>query len=142
MYVDKAGMIARYGEAKLIQLTDRGTPATGAIVDAVLEAALADAAATIHGYARSAGYAVPFAPAPDMVAGWQAAIALYCLYRDDATDKATADWQAAIAQLKDLAAGRIVLQAAGAVAPAPAEGATILYDAPGRIMTGHSLEGF
>ena len=142
MYVDMAGMIARYGESKLIQLTDRDTPATGAIVDAVLSAALADAAATIHGYARSAGYAVPFAPAPDMVAGWQASIALYLLYRDDATYKATADWQAALSQLKDLAAGRIVLQAAGITAPAPAQGETVLFDAPGRLMTGHNLEGF
>lgn len=142
MYVDKAGMIARYGEIKLIQLTDRAVPATGAIVDDVLDKALADAAATIHGYARSAGYAVPFDQVPDMVAGWQASIALYLLYRDDVTDKATADNQAAMAQLKDLAAGRIVLQAAGVTAPAPAQGETVLIDAPSRLMTGHSLEGF
>jgi len=142
MYVDTAGMVDRYGTTKLIQLTDRATPATGALDETVLAKALADAAATIHGYARSAGYAVPFSPAPDMVAGWQACIALYLLYRDEAPDKAKADWQTALAQLKDLAAGRIILQAAGAVAPAPAEGAAVLFEADDRIMTGQGLTGF
>ena len=142
MYVDKAGMIDRYGERALIQLTDRGTPATGGVVDAVLDKALADAAAAIHGYARSAGYAVPFAPTPDMVDGWQAAIALYLLYRDEAPPKVKEDNDTALAQLKDLAAGKITLQAAGIASPAPAEGATVLFDTPIRIMTGDDLGGF
>lgn len=142
MYVDKAGMIDRYGERALIQLTDRGTPATGGVVDAVLDRALADAAAVIHGYARSAGYAVPFDPTPDMVAGWQAAIALYSLYQSEASEKAKKDYETALAQLRDLAAGRITLQAAGVASPAPAEGATVLFDAPPRIMTGDGLKGF
>ncbi|UJX43039.1 DUF1320 domain-containing protein [Desulfovibrio sp. JY] len=142
MYVDKAGMIDRYGERKLIQLTDRAVPATGGIVDAVLDKALADAAAAIHGYARSAGYAVPFASTPDMVDGWQAAIALYLLYRDEAPPKVKEDNDTALAQLKDLAAGRITLQAAGVEAPAPTEGEAVLIDAPIRIMTGDALKGF
>lgn len=142
MYVDKAGMIARYGETKLVQLTDRATPRTGGIVDQVLDQALADAAAVIHGYARSAGYAVPFSPVPDMVAGWQAVLAFYGLYRDDASEKAKKDYEYALGQLKDLAAGRIILQAAGKESPAPAEGAAVLFDAPPRIMTGHGLKGF
>ena len=142
MYVDKAGMIDRYGERKLIQLTDRATPATGSIVDTVLDKALADAAAVIHGYARSAGYAVPFAPTPDMVDGWQACIALYSLYRDEAPEKTKKDYDTALGQLKDLAAGRITLQAAGVESPAPAEGATVLFVAPIRIMTGSTLKGF
>ncbi len=142
MYVDTAGMIDRYGAIKLAQLTDRATPQAGTLDETVLAKALADAAATIHGYARSAGYAVPFDPAPDMVAGWQACIAFYLLYRDEAPDKAKTDWQMALAQLKDLAAGKITLQAAGAVAPAPAEGAAVLFTAGDRIMTGQGLKGF
>jgi phage gp36-like protein len=140
MYVDKAGMIDRYGETKLVQLTDRGTPRTGGIVDQVLDKALADAAATIHGYARSAGYAVPFSPTPDMVDGWQACIAFYSLHQSEAPEKAKKDYEVALGQLKDLAAGRITLQAAGVEAPAPAEGAAVLLDAPPRVMTG--LERF
>lgn len=142
MYVDKAGMIDRYGERKLIQLTDRATPATGGIVDAVLDKALADAAAAIHGYARSAGYAVPFSPTPDMVDGWQAGIAFYLLYQGEASEKAKKDYEIALGQLKELAAGRIVLQAAGVEAPAPTEGSAVLFDAPIRIMTGDALKGF
>ncbi len=142
MYVDRQGMIDRYGETKLVQLTDRATPRTGGIVDAVLDKALADAAAAIHGYARSAGYAVPFTATPDMVAGWQACIALYLLYRDEAPKKVKEDSDTALAQLKDLAAGRITLQAVGVEAPAPAEGAAVLFDAPPRIMTGNALKVF
>jgi phage gp36-like protein len=108
----------------------------------VLARALADAAAVIHGYARSAGYAVPFDPTPDMVAGWEACIALYSLYRDEVPDKVKEDRDTALGQLKDLAAGRIILQAAGATAPATTEGAAVLFEAPGRIMTGRDLEGF
>ena len=142
MYVDKTGMIDRYGEIDLIQLTDRGTPQAGGIVDTVLDKALADAAAVIHGYARSAGYAVPFAPTPDMVDGWQACIALYLLYREEAPEKVKKDYEIALGQLKDLAAGRITLQAAGVESPAPAEGAAVLFDAPPRLMTGDALKGF
>lgn len=142
MYVDRQGMIDRYGETKLVQLTDRNAPKTGAIVAQVLDQALADAAAVIHGYARSAGYAVPFSPTPDMVPGWQAAIALYSLYRDEAPEKAKKDYETALGQLRDLAAGKISLQAAGVASPAPTEGASVLFDARGRVMTGRSLEGF
>lgn len=142
MYVDRQGMIDRYGETKLVQLTDRGTPKTGVIVDQVLDKALADAAAVIHGYARSAGYAVPFSPTPDMVPGWEAAIALYSLYRDEAPEKVRKDYETALAQLRDLAAGKISLQAAGVTAPAPAEGAAVLFDGSDRVMTSRNLEGF
>ena len=142
MYVDKAGMIDRYGEVLLIQQTDRSTPRTGAINDTVLGKALEDAAAVIHGYARSAGYAVPFTETPDMVAGWQACIAFYGLYQGNAPEKVKKDYEVTLGQLKDLAVGRITLQAAGVEAPAPVEGAAVLFDAPPRIMTGHGLKGF
>ena len=66
----------------------------------------------------------------------------YLLYRDEAPKKVKEDYDTALAQLKDLAAGRITLQAAGVEAPAPVEGAAVLFDAPPRIMTGHGLKGF
>jgi phage gp36-like protein len=127
-----------------VQLTDKAAPPTGGIVDAVLNRALADAAAVIHGYARSAGYAVPFSTAavPDMVAGWQACIALYALYQGEAPDKVAEDYKTTLGQLRDLAAGRIMLQAAGVASPAPVEDATVLFEAPPRIMTGQGLKGF
>jgi phage gp36-like protein len=144
MYVDKTGMIARYGETKLVQLTDRAFPKAGAIVDQVLDQALADAAAVIHGYARSAGYAVPFSATapPDGVAGWQACIALYGLYQGEAPDKVAEDYKTTLGQLRDLAAGRFTLQAAGIAAPAPAEGAAVLFSASDRVMTAKGLKDF
>lgn len=144
MYVDKAGMIECYGTTKLVQLTDKAMPPVGGIVDAVLDRALADAAAMIHGYARSAGYAVPFSTTapPDGVTGWQACIALYGLYQGDTPDKVAEDYKTALGQLRDLAAGRFTLQASGVSAPAPAGGATVLFSASGRVMTAKDLKRF
>lgn len=144
MYVDKAGMIERFGATRLVQLTDKTEPPTGGIVDAVLNRALADAAATIHGYARSAGYAVPFSTTapPDGVAGWQACIALYGLYQGEAPDKVAEDYKTTLGQLRDLAAGRFTLQADGLAAPAPAEGAAVLFSASDRVMTAKGLKDF
>ena len=142
MYVDRQGMIDRHGERELIQLTDRGTPKTGAIVDQVLGKALADAAEDIHGYA-AVRYRTPFAvPAPDKVARWQADIALYLLYRGAAPDKVKALYDVAKSELKDLARGTLTLQVAGLDVPAPVDGQAVLFEASSRIMTGRALEGF
>lgn len=66
----------------------------------------------------------------------------YALYQGEASEKAKKDYEITLGQLKDLAKGLIVLQAAGIASPAPAEGATVLFAAPHRLMTGHNLEGF
>jgi phage gp36-like protein len=144
MYVEQQGMIDRYGEAALIQLTDRGDPPIGAIDATVLAKALADAAELIHGYCRSGGYAVPFAaPAPNAVAQWQAGIAYYFLHNAAAevTEKLTKDFDRAVAQLKDVAKGVFKLEAAGVPAPA-AQDETVLLDAPDREYSREKLEGF
>ncbi|MHC1792016.1 gp436 family protein [Solidesulfovibrio sp.] len=142
MYVDRQGMIDRHGERELVQLTDRETPKTGAIVDQVLQKALADAAEDVHGYAAGR-YQVPFAlPAPDKVARWQADIALYLLYRGAAPDKVKALYDVAKSELKDLARGTLTLQVAGVDVSAPADNQTVLFEAAPRIMTGRALEGF
>lgn len=142
MYATRQGMIDRYGQDRLVQLTDIHDPPTGGIVDAVLDLALADAANVIHGYARAGGYQVPFAAAPDMVVRWQGDIALYLLYRDAAPEKVAEDYKAAVAQLKDLARGVVVLQAAGVAAPVADGGGTVLLDGSGRTFTGDSMRGF
>ncbi len=143
MYVTQQGMIDRYGERTLTQLTDRGNPPTGWIVSAVLDGALHDAATLIHGYARSAGYQVPFAlPAPDPVPLWQALIALYMLHQGGSPSEELArDYERTLAQLRDMAAGRLALQAGGVEARA-AEGETVQVEGPGRAYTRESLAGF
>ena len=144
MYVDQQGMIERFGEAALIQLTDRGDPPTGGIVSSVLDKALADAAELIHGYARSGGYAVPFAtPAPNAVPQWQADIAYYQLHRTAAevTDKMAKDFDRTMAQLKDVARGVFKLEAAGVEAPA-AQDDTVAFEAPERVYTRESMRDF
>lgn len=143
MYVDQAGMVSRFGEAALIQLTDRNDPSTGGIVAAVMDKALSDAAALIHGYARSAGLQVPFAvPAPDPVPQWQADIAFYLLHRGvSPSEQLVKDYDRTLGQLRDMATGKITLQAAGVEAPAAAED-TVLVEAPARRFTRDGMEGF
>lgn len=144
MYVDQQGMIDRFGEAVLIQLTDRGDPPTGGIVSSVLDKALADAAELIHGYCRAGGYAVPFAaPMPNAVPQWQADIAYYQLHRasSEVPEKLAKDFDRTLGQLKDVSKGVFKLEAAGAEAQA-AEGETVLLEAPGRVFTNDSMGGF
>lgn len=145
MYVTQQGMIDRYGTVALVNLTDRDNPPSGGIVPERLDRALQDSAEMIHGYARSAGYRVPFSlPAPDMVAQWQAEIAYYQLHRGvmDIPEKLAKDYDRALSQLRDMAAGRLTLQVEGQQAQT-AEGAEqVVSISPGRRFTGGSLEGF
>lgn len=144
MYVDQQGMIDRFGESALIQLTDLGDPPTGGVVSSVLDKALADAAELIHGYCRSGGYAVPFAsPAPNAVPQWQADIAYYYLHRvaKEVPDKLAKDFDRTISQLKDVARGAFKLEAAGVEAPA-AQGEAVLLEVPERAYTNDSMKGF
>jgi len=144
MYVDQQGMTDRFGLAALIQLTDLGDPPTGGIVSSVLDKALADAAELIHGYCRSAGYAVPFAaPAPNAVAQWQADLAFYNLHRvaTEVPEKLAKDFDRTMAQLKDVARGVFTLEAAGVPAPAAQE-ETVLLEAPDRDFTRDTMKGF
>jgi phage gp36-like protein len=78
-YATVTELITRFGEAELIQLTDRD--GGGAINQAVVAAALTDADALINGYV-SARYTVPLSPVPPVITKIAADIARYTLHRD------------------------------------------------------------
>lgn len=80
-YATEQDMIDRFGEPELIQLTDIGPVATGAIDTSVLGRALEDADAEINGYLE-ARYPLPLASTPRLVVGVASDIARYRLYRD------------------------------------------------------------
>lgn len=109
-YTDKAGMIDAFGEAELVQRTDRVEPHTGEIVDAVLDAAILDAASAINGYIGGV-YALPIAGAPpDPLPRLCKDIARYHLYDDIVPETVKQRYDDAIALLRDIAVGKFALK--------------------------------
>lgn len=114
-YALKADMLEEFSEAELIQLTDRDTPATGAIVDAVLDRALAGASAEIDGYlARYAGATLDL----PILTRYCCDMARYRLYRDAAPEEVRLRYRDAVRFLEQVAAGKIGL-GTGAEAAVP-----------------------
>lgn len=111
-YITPAGLIARYGERELIQLTDRDN--SGAIVAAVLELAITDACAEIDSYLAQR-MALPLAPEPAAVLERHAAI----LTRAALTIDAAADHPALVARAATLAWLRDVARGVASLGPAP-----------------------
>ncbi|SMH62535.1 gp436 family protein [Azospirillum agricola] len=129
-YVTKADLVRRYTETKLRQLTDREAPYTGAIVDTVLEQAIASADSVIDGH-LSGRYTLPLTVVPPLLTDVAARLAVAALHVDTAPEKITADCQAAIRTLRDIAAGTVQLDVGG-VEAAPAAPAGIEVDAAPR----------
>ncbi len=102
-YCTKAQLIDRFGETELRQRTDRA--GTGAINDAVLAQAIADADAEINGYLTA--YPLPLAIVPANFARIACDITRYYLY-DDAVIAAVKDrYDSAIKYLAQIAGGKI-----------------------------------
>ncbi|HYH17575.1 MAG TPA: DUF1320 domain-containing protein [Azospirillum sp.] len=139
-YTDKAALVARYGTKKLVDLTDREQPYTETIVDAVLDQAIASAAAVID--AHLAGrYALPLASVPAVVAQIAGTLSIAGLYIDDAPAKVTADYQQAMKMLRDIRDGSLALDVAG-VEPAAAQAGSIEVVAGERLFGRDNMAGF
>lgn len=111
-YATQADMTERFGEAELIEVTDRD--GTGTIGVSVLDQALADADATIDSYLQAGGYTLPLASMPPALVRIACDIARYYLY-DDATNE-KAPWvvrhKNALAFLRAVREGKVALGAA------------------------------
>lgn len=108
-YISRPLLEERYGLDELIQRTDKFAPYTGAVVDAVLDRAIADAEGEIDGYV-GARYALPLpAPVPPVLVSIACDITRYRLYDDAVTPVVRQRYEDAIARLKDIAAGRLTL---------------------------------
>lgn len=112
MYATKQDMIDRYGEEPLIELTDRADPPEGVIDDAVLDAALIDASATIDGYIMRR-YELPLSGVPLVVKGHCMTIAWYRLHRGVHTEETRADYNDALGFLRELSTGMALLDVGG-----------------------------
>lgn len=139
MYVDKDYMIARFGEDVLIELTDRATPQTGEIVDAILDSAITTASGLIDGYVAGR-YRVPITPVPEIIKDCTAKITFFYLCGERYTDANRKAYEDSVSILRDIGAGKAHLDAAG-VEPASSR-AEARVEAPDRVFSRDSLKGY
>ena len=116
-YATQAQMIDRFGEAELIQLTDRGAAQTGVIVAAVLNAALLDADEEIDSYLRPVRALPLAAPIPERLVRVACDLARYHLYDDHAPEGIRTRYQDGIRWLRDVAGGKASLGEVDTAAP-------------------------
>jgi phage gp36-like protein len=115
-YATRDHMISAYGEDELIELTDRAE--TGGIDDAVLSPALVAADAEIDGYVGRV-VALPLAEVPQLLRQLALVIARYRLSTDQPDGRVRLDYEDALATLKDISRGVVVLDLPSTDEPSP-----------------------
>lgn len=134
-------LAARYGEQLLVMLTDRGPVQAGAVDTAVLDRAIADADAVIDGY-LAGRYVLPLAAIPPLIAGLSQVLTLWNLHVSTPEGKVKADYDAAMAQLRDIARGTIRLPDAAGIEPAGSGSDGVLVVDRERPFTEATMKGF
>jgi len=97
-------MIDRFGEAELIQLTDRAIPPTGSYVAEIIEENLNDAEAEINAYLANR-YALPLAEVPTILKRLTCDVARYHLHGSNLTEEVTQRYKDSVAFLKRISKG-------------------------------------
>lgn len=105
-YASLETMVERFGSDELTQRTDRA--GTGEMDVQVLDRALADADAEVHGY-LAVRYALPLVGVPTALARVAADIARYRLYDDGVPETVRKRYEDAVALLKRIANGDVKL---------------------------------
>ena len=126
-----------FGETEILQLTDRdgaGTPSAGFVA-----AVLARADALIDSYLLGR-YALPLDPTPTVLVATACDLARYWLYDDAAPDRVRQSYEDAMSWLRDVAAGRVLLQLPAA-SPEQSAGSPD-YGAPDRVFSPETLAAF
>ncbi len=139
-YATQQNMIDRFSQKELIELTDRAEPATGAIVAAVMDRALADADAEINGH-LSAKFTLPLDPVPTVMERIACDIARYYLYDDRVTEQVRDRYNNAVKFLKGVVSGEISV-GVDAVSEAPAAAGGPQHQSEARIFTRTTLADY
>lgn len=120
-YCTLADMVERFGQAEIIKLTDRDKPYTNAIVEPVLQSAIADASELIDSYLNGR-YPLPLSPVPKPVVRYCAELARYYLYTQKPPEEVSERYKAAIKWLESVAKGTIKLGASDLTPESPKPG--------------------
>ncbi|MGM4981874.1 gp436 family protein [Rhizobium sp. 11_C7_N12_5] len=137
-YATLDDLIERAGQREILDTADRDKDG---VADAdVIASALATAEAEINGYAATK-YTLPFVEVPALVRNWTVSLARYYLHRSKRPELVKEDYDNAISQLQDVAAGKITLPQASGETPSLASG-TYLISAPPPRFSRRALQGF
>lgn len=137
-YCTQQDLVDRFGEDELIQLTDRAN--VGAIDQAVLDRAIADAGAEIDGY-LAGRYALPLATVPTVLVRLACDITRYFLYDKAPPEQVAKRYDDAARFLRSVAKGEVALGAdAAGVKAMPSDGAQM--ESGGRIFGRDQADGF
>lgn len=157
-YASAADLLERFGAEEIAQRADRSIPrlVTGAMLAtaaaggdlsgytapeqaaslaalSLVNGALADADSEIDGYVATR-YRVPLDPVPSVIRRLACDLARHHLYDDQATEVIQKRRDAAVAVLRDLAAGKVSLgTTAGGATAQPARGGLVEMVAPARV---------
>lgn len=139
-YAAPADIAAIYGAEQLARLADADIDGAW---ESKAEQALIYASAQVDAY-LALRYALPLAATPDLVKMLAIDVALYRLAQDHArlTDEIAKRYDAAIAQLKDIAAGKCALpmpQVSGASSASSGPGLIVASEAAERVMDRRAL---
>ena len=138
-YATLADLIERAGDVEIRQIADRdrdGTPDPD-----VIAAALIDADHLVNGYV-AVKYALPLPSVPDLVRTWAVSIARYILHRNGAPEHVATDYKEAIAALKDLARGLVLLPVEPADEQPTSVAGRVMAEHPQAVFTPEKLRGW
>lgn len=112
-YATLQQLIDRYGQSMIVDMTDRGEMATGAIDPLVVARALADTDAVINGrIAARHDLAAVAAEVPAVLVDIALCIAIWKLHRFDPPQKIKDDYAEAMRQLREIGDGTMRLPTA------------------------------
>lgn len=137
-YAIQQDLIARFGTHELVQLTDHA--GTGEIDAAMVAGALSDATELVNGY-LARRYTLPLSVVPDRLTGVVCDLARYALYTVDPTPVVQARRKDAVAWLRDIGAGVVLLPAAG-VEPVAGGGDSVAFETVGAGFDRDALKGW
>lgn len=138
-YASLDDLTERAGADELRQIADRDRD--GVPDPDVVAAALAAADNLVNGHVGSR-YTLPLPSVPDLVRTWATSIARYVLHRNGAPEHVQQDYKDAVAALKDVGRGLIVLPVeTGETAPEAATG-RVMAEHPDQVFTPARLRGW
>ena len=140
-YATLSDLVDRYGEGMLVMLTDRAIVPRGMVDEAVVARALADADALVDGY-LAGRYVLPLSAVPPLVAQIAAQIAISNLHVTTPEPKIAAEKDAAIAQLRDIAKGVILLPSSAGDQPSGTGSGGVIVTDRSRPMSADQMTGF